>query len=118
MAVKTGKFLTFNDGTAAIYDLVNEAEKGDRPLYKLRLKEKLRFSYNTVGMQRFYEAMQAQVNISLAVLMPMRTTVSTQDVVIIEGRQYRIIQKQDKYDTRPASMLLTLSDIEEAYDVR
>lgn len=118
MAVKTGKFLTFNDGTAKIYDLENDAEKGDMPDYKLKLKEKLRFAFSTVGMQRFYEAMQNQVNISLAVTMPLIASVSTQDVVVIDGRQYRIIQKQAKYDTRPASMLLTLSDVEEAYDVR
>ena len=49
--------------------------------------------------------------------MPLIDDVNPQDIVIINGKQYRIEQKQEKHDTRPASMVLSLSDIEEEYEI-
>ena len=117
MAVKSSDFLSFNDGICEIYSVENVADPGDRPEEKLILKYSLRFAYHTVGMSRYYEAMQAAVKITNAVECPLRKDVNPQDVAIIEGRQYRIEQKQTRKDTRPASMLLSLSDIEEAYEL-
>lgn len=116
MAVKSEDFLSFNDGIADIYYVDNDADPGDRPEEKLIQKYSLRFQYHTVGMQRYYEGLQTDVKITNAVYCPFRKDVNAQDVVIIEDRQYRIEQKQRK-DTRPVSMLLTLSDIEEAYEL-
>ena len=117
MPVKSTDFLSFNDGICSIYGVENVADSGDLPEEKLIPKYDLRFAWHTVGMTRYYEAMQAQVRISNAVDVPLRADVNPQDVAIIDGRQYRIIQKQEKRDTRPASMLLSLSDIEEAYEL-
>ena len=117
MSVKSSDFLSFNDGICSIYSVENVAEPGDLPEEKLIPKYDLRFSWHTVGMSRYYEAMQAQVKISNAVDVPLRSDVNPQDVAIINDRQYRIIQKQEKRDTRPASMLLTLTDIEEAFEL-
>lgn len=117
MRIKSSDFISFNDGICRIYSVENIAEPGDRPEEHLIEKYKLRFRWHTVGMSRYYEAMQAQVNITNAVDVPLRADVNPQDVAIINGRQYRILQKQEKRDTRPASMLLTLTDIEEAYEL-
>lgn len=117
MALKTGRFLTFNDGTAEICAIHNVAEEGDRPKNKLIVKERLRFENRTVGLQRFFDAAQEKITISRVVSMPLIASVSTQDVVIINGNQYEIKMKQEKFDTRPASMLLTLSDVEEVYEI-
>lgn len=117
MSVTSKDFLSFNDGTCEIYTVSNTAEKGDMPVEGLILKYTLRFRWHTVGMSRFYEALQAQVRITNAVEVPLREDVNPQDVAVINGRQYRITQKQERRDTRPASMLLTLSDIEEAFEL-
>lgn len=111
------EFIPFNDGICTIYSVENSAGDGDMPVEQLILKYKLRFRWHTVGMSRYYEAMQAQVKISNAVDVPLRVDVNAQDVAVINDRQYRIIQKQEKRDTKPASMLLTLTDIEEAFEL-
>lgn len=116
MAVKSSDFLSFNDGICEIYSVENNADPGDRPEEKLIQKYKLRFQYHSVGMSRFFEALQTKVKISNVIYCPFREDVNDQDVAIIEGRQYRIEHKQRK-DTRPISMLLSLSDIEEAYEL-
>lgn len=117
MALKTGRFLSFGDGVAEIYAIHNVAEEGDRPQKKLTLKESLRFENKTVGLQRFFDAAQEKITISRVISTPLIFSVSTQDVVIINGNQYDIKMKQEKFDTRPASMLLTLSDVEEVYEI-
>lgn len=117
MAVKASDFLSFNDGICDIYSVENSAARGDRPVEKLIEKYHLRYRAHIVGMSRFYEALQAQVRITNAVEVPLREDVNPQDVAVINGRQYRITQKQERRDTRPASMLLTLSDIEEAFEL-
>lgn len=110
-------FLSFADGVLDIYRVYNCAEAGDQPREKLRHKYHLRYSAHVVGINRFYEAKQAQVEITRAVDVPMRSDVNPQDVVIIDGKQYRIEQKQEKLHTLPASMTLSLSDITEVYEI-
>lgn len=116
MAIKAGRFLTFGDGVAEICGIVNIAEEGDRPKEKLIVKERLRFENRTVGLQRFFDAAQEKITVSRVISLPLIPAVSTQDVVVISGNQYEIKMKQEKFDTRPASMLLTLSDVEEIYE--
>lgn len=110
------KFLTFNDGIANIYNIINNAEKGDRPTEKLNLLLSLRFSYNTIGIKRNYEAMQQQVKLSELICTPMHREISPQDVVVIGQKQYSVVQIQHKPDTLPPSSLLSLSRLEEDYD--
>lgn len=110
MISNKAQFLSFNDGIAEIFDVKNNAESGNTPRESLSLKAKLRFYENTVGMARFYEAKQAKVDIKRVITTPLIKTVTTQDVVIINGREYKIAQKQERSDTRPPSMLLTLTD--------
>ena len=120
MAVKAKDFLSFNDGTAAIFGIENAAEAGDKPKEKLTHKCTVRYREQTVGMARYYEALQAQVEISAVVLIPdvSRFKVSTQDIAILGGVQYRIVQVQKKTDTLPPSLALSLSKVTEVYDVQ
>lgn len=117
MAVKSSDFLSFNDGICDIYSVENSAAPGDRPVEKLIEKYHLRYQAHIVGMSRYFEGLQANVKISNAVVCPLRADVNPQDVAIINGRQYRIVQKQERRTTRPASMLLSLADIEEAFEL-
>ena len=115
--IKSGDFQRYNDGVAEIYCIVNGAEAGDMPTEKPVFLHRLRFSVKTVGINRYYSAMQNMVNISRAIITPLMADVSTQDIAVINGQQYRIQQKQELTDYRPPSMLLSLSDIEEVYEL-
>lgn len=113
---KHKQFLTFNDGTLCVYAVANIAEPGDRPREGLQLKETLRFAYQTVGLQRHYTAMQAQVEIAELVRVPLRRDISTQDVVVLEGKQYLVRQVQHDDDTKPPVTLLSLERVVQEYD--
>lgn len=117
MTVKSSDFIAFNDGVCDIFCVYNGAEPGDRPEQKLKHKYHLRFKWHVVGLKRRYEAMQEQVYISKVIDVPLLDNVNSQDVVIISGKQYRIEDKQEKYDTKPPSAVLSLSDIEEAFEI-
>lgn len=111
-------FKTFNDGIVKIYTVKNISKPGDRPKDGLCLKHVLRFNYQTIGIQRNYEAMQAQVKISELISVKMQRDISTQDVAIIgaDTTQYDIVQVQHKKDTLPATSLLSLTKLEAKYE--
>lgn len=117
MPTKSTDFISFNDGICKVYSVENSADDGDTPVDTPIEKYRLRFRWHTVGMSRYYEAMQAKVKITNAVDVPLRTDIDPQDVCIIEDRQYRIEQVQQRRDTKPPSLLLSLSDIEEEFEL-
>ena len=49
--------MTFDDGIIKIYRLVNVSEKGDKPKYKMFYKSSFYFSYETLGLTRYYTAL-------------------------------------------------------------
>lgn len=112
------KFQKFNDGVADIYSVENISEKGDRPKEGLIIKYHLRFAYSTIGVKRNYEAMQAKVKLSELISVSMHRDISSQDVVVINGVQYRIEQAQHKTDTLPPISLLSLCRLEADYDFK
>jgi len=110
-------FLQFNDGIVDIYAVGNAADVGDMPEEQLTIKyDNLRFEYLTIGVRRNYEAMQADVKLSELIRTPMHRDISSQDVAIINGIQYEIVQAQHDDDTRPPSTKLSLSRLEVNYD--
>lgn len=111
-------FETFNDGIVKIYTVTNIAEPGDRPKDGLCLKYVLRFNYQTIGIQRNYEAMQAQIKLNELISVKMQRDISTQDVAIIgaDTTQYVIVQVQHKKDTLPPTSLLSLTKLEAKYE--
>ena len=115
---KKTNFLQFNDGIVDIYTVDNIADVGDMPKDGLVSKyQALRFEYQTIGVRRNYEAMQADVKLSELIQIPMHRDISSQDVAIINGKQYRIEQVQHDNGTRPSSSKLSLSRLEEEYDI-
>lgn len=113
------KTQTFNDGIANIYAVNNIADQGNMPKDELILKvEGLRYKERTVGMTRYWSAMQAQARIDIVLRMPQLKNVSLHDVVIpTDGQQYRIVQVQYPEDVYPLVMDLSLQRLEVAYDV-
>lgn len=116
MSLKTQ---TFNDGTADIYKVENVAAPGNKPKEGLLLKVRnLRYKERTVGMGRFWTAMQNQTKINRLLRMPKLDSVSTLDVAIpTDGKQYRIIQIQYPEDVFPPVMDLSLERIDAGYDI-
>ena len=49
---------TYNDGTLKIYKKMNVAEDGDMPDEQLILQDKLRYEEQTLGVTRYFAAMQ------------------------------------------------------------
>lgn len=112
------KFQTFNNGAVDIYNVGNIAQRGNRPQDGLTsVKYHLRFRYDTIGVKRKYEAMQAQVELSELISIPMHRDISSQDIAIINGKQYRIEQAQHKQDTLPPTTQLSLVRLEADYEL-
>ncbi len=112
------KTQTFNDGVANIYSVGNIAPPGGMPKDGLQLKVGcLRYKERTVGMSRYWAAMQTQARIDLVLRMPQLRNVLLHDVVIpTDGQQYKIVQIQYPEDVEPPVMDLSLQRLEVAYD--
>lgn len=115
-AEKSG-FLTFNDGIAKFYKVQNIAEKGDKPVEKPIFAVSLRFEYETVGISRFYTAMQANVKIDNLIRTPIFRDLSTQDIVLVNGVKYKILQIQHVEETKPPISRFSLQKVVEKYDL-
>lgn len=99
--IKDKKFVTFNDGILDICKINN------REIVDIKHSE-IRYGYRTVGMKRFYEAKVMSDKIDEMVAILPTAEISTLDICIIRGIQYKIVQIQNKYDASPAYMLLSL----------
>lgn len=109
---KETKFVTFNDGCLEVCKVQG------RKIVETK-QEHVRFGYRTVGIKRFYEAkvLSSQIDEVVAIL-PI-DNISTMDVCMIRGMQYKIVQIQNKYDQTPPCMFLSLEKITTLYeDVR
>lgn len=110
---------TFNSGVVNIYSVGDIAHPGGMPKEGLTLKVgSLRYHERTVGMSRFWAAMQNQTKVDMVLRMPRLETVSTHDVAIpIDGRQYEIKQVQYPEDIDPPAMDLSLERLDKEYDL-
>ena len=109
----------FNDGIVNIYSVGNVAEPGNKPKDGLTIKvSNLRYEERTVGMSRFWTAKQEQAQISQLVRVQRIDSVTTHDVVILNGQQYDIKQFQYIQDIEPPCMDLSLERLEVAYEIK
>lgn len=109
---------TFNDGVVEICAVGDISEPGDMPKQGLTIKETLRFHRRTVGIKRYYAAMQASQRVDAVLRCPFRETVSAQDVAIWKGEQYRVDLVQRPEGIAPPVMDLTLSRLEQDYELK
>lgn len=114
-----GKAQTFNDGAVNIYSVGNIAEPGNMPKDGLTFKVgPLRYKKRTVGMGRFWTAMQAHAQIDQVLRVPQLRNVSTQDIAIPnDGQQYEIKQIQYPEDVEPPVMDLSLERLDADYEI-
>lgn len=119
----------FNSGLASIYAVTDTAQPGYRPVETPTLTVKVPFENIKLGIQRYYEAKQNQVEIERVIRVPNpgpQYLISNQDIVQLnewileEGespKQYRIELVQMAEGIYPPSLDLTLSRIEQEYSL-
>ena len=108
----------YRDGVVKIYTITDAAKPGYQPKPTPTLVETLFYAERRVGLQRYYSGKQAQVQVERVIRTQLRPDVSPQCVAITEdGAQYGIELVQQVTDVYPASMDLTLTKIEQKYEV-
>lgn len=107
----------FGDGIVKVYSVTNIAQPGDEPKDGITLKLSMRYRAKTVGFKRYYEAMQAQVQVDRMILVRKQAGVSPQDVCVVDGEQYKIVQVQHLTEEKPELMLISMQRLEAAYDI-
>lgn len=114
------KVQTFNDGIVNIYSVENIAEPGNMLKEGLTLKVgPLRYKERTVGMSRYWAAMQTQARIDTVLRIQRVRSVSVQDIAVPnDGEQYKIKQIQYPEDVVPAVIDLSLERIDAKYDIK
>lgn len=111
------KHQTYNSGLVSIYRVDNVAEPGEMPEEGLTLKRVLRAHERTVGVTRYYAAQQTNVKVDAVVRCARLNDVSTQDVAVYQGTQYRIRMVQYPEDIAPPVMDLSLERVEQEYAI-
>lgn len=90
--------MTFDDGKLEIYRTVNAADPGEKPRMELRYQSSHAFGYETVGISRYYTALQAKEKIEEVVHIWRDRTIHTDDVCRIEGASFRCAMVQHVLD--------------------
>lgn len=103
----TGKFERFNDGVARVCEVSGRKIIGE--------KGSVRFGVRTVGIKRYYEAKVASDKVDRLVSVPYSKQLQRNDLLIIGDEQYQIVLLQEKMDTRPPSLYLSLERINILY---
>ena len=100
---------SYNDGVVTVYSVTDSARPGYQPVEQLTEKIKLRYEEQRLGIQRYYNAMQNQIQVERVIRVPRAEQITSQDVAETEdGRRYRIALVQTVDGVWPPSQDLTL----------
>ena len=81
--------MTYDDGILTVYRPQNTAGPGDKPQPGLTFRGRYYYSISSLGVTRYYAAMQAGQDVSAIVTVPGWDDIITNDIVILDnGRQY------------------------------
>ena len=119
---KRKNFETFSDGILSI------CETEERTLVRTKIQG-IRFGHRTIGERRYFDAQTTGNNLSRLVSIPAAVQsgeqVETLDVVILDSQKsdtdpakYEIVQIQEKLDTMPPVIYLSLEKIIQLYKDR
>ena len=110
--------MTFDDGVLKIYKVINIAETGMKPKYALKLKSKHCFGFETVGISRYYTALQENVQVSDVVHIWEDRKITSMDICILEdGLQYKCAFVQHVMDDGLKITRITLEQLKEDYGI-
>ena len=90
--------MTFDDGIVNIYTVANTAAAGDKPVRGLQFLEAFHFGYDTLGINRYYTALQAHQQIEAVINIPGFNAVRVESVAVINGEQYTVQMVQHMND--------------------
>ena len=94
----------YNDGVVTVYAVTDAGPPGGLPVEKPVKKAVLRYEERRLGLQRYYQGKQNQVEVERVLRTPRRKGVSSQDLAVTEdGQQYRIDLVQSAADIYPPS---------------
>lgn len=110
--------MTFDDGVLKLCELVDTSADGRKPKYELSEKESFYFGYDVLGINRYYAALRANVQIDAVVNIPGWHEIDSRNVVVLEdGRQCRLSMIQPQLDDDGLRITkLSLSRINENYE--
>ena len=108
---------SFTSGIVTVYSEQYVAPPGYLPQVQLTEKVTLRYEERSLGLQRYFNAQQNQVQVERVIRCPRYADVTNQDVAETEdGTRYRIDMVQAVMDAYPPCMDLTLARYEQAPD--
>ena len=102
---------TYNDGVAILLKCNDLGDPGDAPDLVYTEAGKLCYESRTVGVSRYYQAMQNNIRADLLLRLPRRDQVTIHDRIRIGETDYTIRQIQYPAEVRPRSMDLTVEAI-------
>lgn len=111
--------MTFDDGILTIYTVTNTAQPGQMPVEGLEEKEKYYYGFDTLGINRYYTALQAQQQIEAVVNVPGWGDIAATDICALDnGDQFRIVMRQATSDDNGLRITkLSLERINEKYAI-
>lgn len=112
--------MTFDDGILTIYSVENIGEPGMMPVTGLVKKDQYYYGFDTLGINRFYTALQAKQQIECVVNIPGWGNITALDICELEnGMQYRIAMRQPSWNEDGLKITkLSLERIDEKYDIK
>lgn len=91
--------MTFSDGVLSVYNVTNNAENGEMPEYKLTFTNGPHyFRHETFGVTRYYQALQANQEISDLVSIPDWNNIKATDIIIIDDGERVVPWEWDRFD--------------------
>lgn len=101
---------SFSDGMVTVYSVADKAQAGYKPVEKLTFKVKVPYEERRLGIQRYYNAKQNQIEIERVIRVPISNVkISNQDIAETEdGVKYRIDLVQKVKGIFPPSIDITL----------
>ena len=100
----------YNDGMVTIFAAKDVAKPGYAPQVELTKKVTLPYAEQRLGIQRYYDAMQNQIQVERVIRVQRAGQITNQDVAETEdGRRYRIDLVQSVDNVWPPSLDLTLA---------
>lgn len=103
---------TYNSGIVRIYSVTDVARPGYAAQEQLSYLGTLSYEEQRLGIQRYYQGRQNQIEVERVVRVQRAVPINNQDIAVTEdGRQYRIDLVQSVADVYPPSVDLTLAKI-------
>lgn len=91
--------MTFDDGILTVYRPQNTAGPGDQPQPGYIFKGRYYYGFASLGVTRYYAAMQAGQDVSAVVAVPGWNDIVTNDVIVLDdGQKYGAEMVQPETD--------------------